>query len=121
MSQSADDQLLEQRVRFCALFDLYSSLLTDRQRDACEFLLQGDLTIAELGTELGMSRQGAHDLIRRSRDSLDDRERELGFLVLKERHEALLGMIDEHRSEMPEALMKKIDDLLLRGGKSKDV
>lgn len=83
--------------------------------------MQGDLSIAELGAELGMSRQGAHDLIRRSRDYLDDIERELGLLVLRERHEALLDIVEEHRSEMPEAMMKKIDDLLLRGGKEKDV
>lgn len=83
--------------------------------------MQGDLSIAELGAELGMSRQGAHDLIRRSRDYLDDIERELGLLVLRERHEALLDIVEEHRSEMPEAMMKKIDDLLLRGGKEKNV
>ena len=121
MSLLVDDQLLEQRVHFCALFDLYSSLLTGKQRAACELFLQGDLSTGELGTELGMSRQGAYDLIRRSRDSLYEIERELGLLALKECHETLICMIMESRSDMPEALMKKIDDLLLRRGDFKDV
>ena len=121
MSQSVDDQLLEQRVLFCALFDLYSSLLTDRQRSACELLLQGDLSIAELGEELGTSRQGAYDLVRRSRDYLDSIERILGLLALRERHSALCSLISEHRAEVSEALMKKIDGLLLQREESKDV
>jgi predicted DNA-binding protein YlxM (UPF0122 family) len=107
-----DDFLLEQRVRFGELFDLYSSLLTEKQRVVCELLLGGDLSIAELGEELKMTRQGAYDLVRRSRDFLDGIERELGLRALRKRCEALLEQAIAHEPPLPAEFMAKIEGLL---------
>lgn len=108
-----DDFLLEQRVRFGELFDLYSSLLTEKQRTSCELMLRGDLSVAELGEELHMTRQGAHDLIRRSRDLLEEIEQSLGLFALKERHQELLDLIEENRSALPTDLAQKMMKLLV--------
>lgn len=121
MSLLQDDLLLEQRVRFGELFDLYSSLLTEKQRLSCELMLRGDLSIAELGEELGMTRQGAHDLIRRSRELLEEIERNLGLCELKERHKTLIALIEERRLELPPDLAHEIMKLLAFEGESADV
>jgi predicted DNA-binding protein YlxM (UPF0122 family) len=108
---SEDDLLLEQRVRFGELFDLYSLLLTEKQRVACELLLGGDLSIAELGDELGMTRQGAYDLVKRSRDFLDEIERGLGLLSLRVRCGAILDFVSKREAELPRELVSLAKNL----------
>lgn len=121
MTVLQDDFLLGRRVRFGELFDLYASLMTEKQRYACGLLLQGDLSLAELGEELGMTRQGAHDLIRRSRDILEEIERNLGLFAMKERHRALIGLIEANRSSLPPELAGEIMELLVFEVESADV
>ncbi|MDR1885645.1 MAG: DNA-binding protein [Synergistaceae bacterium] len=114
-----DEVLLEQRVRFGELFDLYSSLLTEKQRTACELVLRGDLSIAELGVELGMTRQGAHDLVKRSRDFLEELERSLGLREIRGKLESLVAIIAE--ADLPQEFMERVSGLLGAEGESEDV
>ena len=114
-----DDVLLEQRVRFGEFFDLYSSLLTKRQRVACELLLRGDLSLAELAVELGMTRQGAHDLIKRSRDYMEEMERNLKLREIKWKLESLSSIIIE--SDLPRSFLDRVSGLLSPEGESEDV
>ena len=115
--RACDDFLLERRVRFGALFDAYATLLSEKQRGACEMLLEGDLSVVELGDALGMTRQGAHDLLRRSRDRLEEIEEALGLLDLRERHEALLDAIAEEKSLSDDFIGKLENAGLLPAGK----
>jgi predicted DNA-binding protein YlxM (UPF0122 family) len=101
------DELVE-RVHFGELFDAYSDILTEKQREVCDLLLGGDLTVAELAVELGVSRQGAHDLVRRSRERLDEIEGALGLLELRKRYEALTGLIRENAAELPDEFMERV-------------
>jgi predicted DNA-binding protein YlxM (UPF0122 family) len=103
-----DMELLEQRVRFGELFDAYSSLLTDKQREVSALLLDGDLSISELGEELGMTRQGAYDILRRSRDYLEDMERKLGLIELRGRYEAVRSIIGNCEAALPSEFMERI-------------
>lgn len=111
--------LLEQRVRFGELFDLYSSLLTEKQRIACELLLRGDLSIAELAAELGMTRQGAHDLIKRSRDYMEEMERNLKLRDIRGKLESLSSIIIE--SDLPRPFLDRVSGLLSLEVESEDV
>jgi predicted DNA-binding protein YlxM (UPF0122 family) len=110
-----DDILLEQRVLFGELFDLYASLLTEKQRLACELMLKGDLSAAELGEELGMTRQGAHDLVRRSRDLLREIEGQLGLLGLRKRCAVLIELSRECEQPLPDCIRAEIEGLLQDG------
>jgi predicted DNA-binding protein YlxM (UPF0122 family) len=110
-----DGVLLEQRVLFGELLDLYASLLTEKQRLACELLLREDLSMAELGAELGMTRQGAHDLVRRSRDLLYEIEGELGLLELRKRCVALLEASGGCEPPLPDHIIARIEGLLPEG------
>ena len=112
------DELVE-RVRFGELFDAYADILTEKQREVCGLILGGDLTIAELGEELGVSRQGAHDLVRRSRDRLEEIEGALGLLELRKNYETLLGLILENASALPDELLGRISKIT--GGLGPDV
>ena len=107
------DELVE-RVRFGELFDAYADILTEKQREICDLLLGGDLTVAELAVELGVSRQGAHDLVRRSRERLDEIEDALGLLELRKRYEVLAGTIRDNVSALPEEFIKSVSKYIWR-------
>jgi predicted DNA-binding protein YlxM (UPF0122 family) len=102
------DTVLFERVRFGELLDAYSDILTEKQRGACAALLGDDLTVTEIGDRMGMTRQGAYDLVKRSRDRLEEIERRLGLVKLKKSHDALLAVIREEETALPAGFMEKI-------------
>ena len=48
------------------LYDYYGDLLTDRQKECFELRYYQDLSLGEIGEELGISRQGVHDNLSRA-------------------------------------------------------
>ena len=109
---SSDELLLDQRVRLGCLFDRYESLLTDRQRRACELLLRQDLSFAELADVFEVTRQGAFDLVRRAREHMEQAESSLGVIQMHSRHEALLHFLDNNREALPRGFHDHILKLL---------
>ena len=94
-----DGERLECRMRFNVLYDFYSPLLTERQRDVYEMLYFSDLAPAEVAKSLGITRQAVHILDRRIRERLDTIERDLCFA---ETVEQLEGRIQELEARLDE-------------------
>lgn len=86
--------MLPERVaRIGRLMDAYGALLTDRQRQAVELYCHEDLSLGEVAAELGISRQGVHDLLRRAETMLESYERSLGVARRLERQRHELGRL----------------------------
>lgn len=62
------------------LLDFYGQLLTDSQYKCMDMYYSQDLSLAEIAEELEISRQGAHDFIKRGRAALYEYESKLGLL-----------------------------------------
>ena len=60
------------------LYDYYGDLLTDRQRECFELRYYQDLSLGEIGEELGISRQGVHDNLSRAEALLRNMEAKTG-------------------------------------------
>ena len=60
------------------LYDYYGNLLTDRQRECFELRYYQDLSLGEIGEELGISRQGVHDNLSRTEALLRNMEQKTG-------------------------------------------
>lgn len=60
------------------LYDYYGNLLTDRQRECFEMRYDQDLSLGEIGEELGISRQGVHDNLSRTEALLRNMEEKTG-------------------------------------------
>lgn len=60
------------------LYDYYGGLLTDRQRECFEMRYDQDLSLSEIGEELGISRQGVHDNLTRTEALLRNMEAKTG-------------------------------------------
>ena len=60
------------------LYDYYGDLLTQRQRECFEMRYGQDLSLGEIGEELGISRQGVHDNLSRTEALLRNMETKTG-------------------------------------------
>lgn len=60
------------------LYDYYGDLLTDRQKECFELRYNQDLSLGEIGQELGISRQGVHDNLTRTEALLKNMEAKTG-------------------------------------------
>ena len=60
------------------LYDYYGDLLTDRQRECFELRYYQDLSLGEIGQELGISRQGVFDNLSRTEAQLKKMEEKTG-------------------------------------------
>ena len=60
------------------LYDYYGALLTQRQQLCFEMRYHQDLSLGEIGQELGISRQGVHDNLSRTEALLRKMEEKTG-------------------------------------------
>lgn len=65
-------------IEIVLLYDYYGDLLTDRQKECFEMRYYQDLSLGEIGEELGISRQGVHDNLSRAEALLRDMEAKTG-------------------------------------------
>ena len=65
-------------IEIVLLYDYYGDLLTDRQKECFEMRYYQDLSLGEIGEELGISRQGVHDNLNRTEALLRNMEEKTG-------------------------------------------
>lgn len=72
--------MIEDVIRKGRLLDMYGAMLTDKQRRCMEMYFNDDFSLAEIGEELHISRQGVYDMLRRASKSLEQYEERLHFV-----------------------------------------
>ena len=72
--------MIEKIVEIGILFDFYGKLLSEKQYLAIELYYIHDLSLMEIGDELGITRQGAFDIIKRAENNLYKYEESLGLV-----------------------------------------
>ena len=65
---------------FLRLWDLYSPLLTNTQREITDLYFNYDLSLAEIAEAKGVSRQSVSDCLAKCRKQLDEYDVKLGFI-----------------------------------------
>ncbi len=68
---------MDEVLRQSLLFDFYGELLTEHQRTVYGEVVQNDLSYSEAAEMFGISRQGVHELVKRSREILEQYEKKL--------------------------------------------
>ena len=58
-------------LHFLRLWDLYSPLLTEKQREITELYFNYDLSLGEIAEQKGVSRQSVSDCLNKSRKQLE--------------------------------------------------
>ena len=65
-------------IAIILLYDYYGDLLTERQKECFEMRYYQDLSLGEIGEELGISRQGVHENLTRAEALLRNMEAKTG-------------------------------------------
>ncbi len=71
---------VEDVLEVTVLLDFYGQLLTKRQYEIMDLHYNSDLSLGEIAEDLGISRQGVHDSIRKAKQTLEGYEKRLGLV-----------------------------------------
>ena len=88
---------MDRNAEMSLLFSFYRNMLTQRQIDCVDLYYNEDLSLSEISENLGITRQGVRDNIKRAEHTMTDTEERLG-LVAK-----FLGISDK---------LRRIDDII---------
>ena len=101
-------QQMEKFVEQTLLYDFYGELLTERQQQIYESVVLEDYSLSEVAEELGISRQGVHDMIKRCNHTLEEYE---GKLHLVEKFIRIRDQIRRIRRLAEECQAREITDI----------
>lgn len=71
--------LFEKNLNVGYLLDFYGEILSERKRTVLEYYYNDDLSLAEIAEEIGISRQGVRDSIKKGEEELFFFEDKLGL------------------------------------------
>ncbi|HZX20809.1 MAG TPA: putative DNA-binding protein [Clostridia bacterium] len=88
--------MLKKTVEISVLYDFYSQLLTEKQRNIVDLYYNQDLSLGEIAEELDVSRQAVYDMLKRTEKSLYQYEERLNFIKLTNiRNKKILNILDD--------------------------
>ncbi len=106
---------MEEKVEQAYLYDFYGELLNEHQRRIYEDFIFHDLSLGEIASCEGISRQGVHDLIKRCNKLLAGYESKLHlvkkFLDAKRNVEKIHSLVKEFKKSQNEALIEEIEQI----------
>ncbi len=94
---------MERIVERGMLFDFYGELLTEHQKQIYQALVYNDMTLQEIGDEYGISRQAAHDLIKRCDKQLTNYEDKLHLIA---KFESIKNKVEQIEVNTTDELVK---------------
>lgn len=108
--------MFEKKLELGYLLDFYGELLSDRRREAMELYYNDDMSLAEIASVLGITRQGVRDLIKKAGDELTFYEEKLGlarrFRDVEEYAAKAKRLVGSGGEEENERLTELIDKIL---------
>lgn len=106
---------MEAFVEKTLLYDFYGELLTSHQREIYEDIVLNDYSISEVAQELGISRQGVHDQVRRVDKLLAGYEERLmlvkKFLDIREKVKNIRNLVDTSTGENLDTVKKAVAEI----------
>lgn len=106
--------MFEKNLEIGVLLDFYGDVLSERKRTVLDDYYNQDLSLAEIAEDLGISRQGVRELIKKSADELLFYEERLGlvkrFRAVQAQAGSLLRMMEER--QVPQEVITAAKTLL---------
>lgn len=91
---------MNERLKQDLLYDFYGELLTNHQKEIYEQFMLDDLSLGEIAADVGITRQGVHDLIKRCGKVLEGYEEKLHlvekFLAVKEKIQEINEILEAY-------------------------
>ena len=105
--------MFEKDLKKAYLLDFYGDVLTERKKEVLDMYYNEDLSLAEIAEQIGISRQGVRDLIKKAEEEIFFLEEKLGLAqkmsALRVHSENMLR-IAENEGLSPE-IKKEIEEI----------
>ena len=99
------DVMFEKDLTQSLLLDVYGDILPERKRTVLEMYYNEDFSLAEIADEIGISRQGVRDIIKKTETELHFLEEKLGlaqkFRDIQHHTERLKALLGELKADDP--------------------
>ena len=105
--------MFEKDLNMGYLLDFYGELLSERKRSTMDMYYNEDFSLAEIAEQIGISRQGVRDIIKKSEEELVFYEEKLGLASKLRSVEKQADELCElaNSSNLSEEIHKKIIEL----------
>ena len=107
-------KMFEKDMKISFLLDFYGEILSERKRTVLDYYYNDDMSLSEIADEIGISRQGVRDLIKKAEEELYFYEEKLGlaerFRNTQQCAKQLLRLLEENRVQ--EDLLRAAQELL---------
>ena len=105
--------MFEKNLNMGYLLDFYGELLSERKRSTMDMYYNEDFSLAEIAEQMGISRQGVRDIIKKSEEELVFYEEKLGLAAKMRNAEKQADELCKlaNSSELPDEIHKKIIEL----------
>lgn len=104
---------MDEKFEKALLYDFYGEMLNEHQRQIYEDIVFNDLSLGEIATEEGISRQGVSDMMKRCTKKLEDYEAKLHlvsrFLSIKKEVESISELTEQFKKTHDEGIMNDIE------------
>ena len=90
----------EEMRNMALLYDFYGGLLSERQRELCEYYYNDDLSLTEIAANTGITRQGVRDGLKKAEVILTEAEEKLGFLAAWRMRRDTVKRMEQRLSEL---------------------
>ena len=102
--------MFEKNLNIGYLLDFYGEILSERKRIVLEYYYNDDLSLAEIASEIGISRQGVRDSIKKGEEELLFFEEKLGLAERFHAYESAAERIHKlaEKESLSEELQKEI-------------
>lgn len=100
--------ILDKFVEIANLFEIYSSLLSEKQKEYLEDHFENDLSLSEIAKNNNVSRQAIYDNIKRGIALLYDYEDKLKFYQIKNIREELMNLKENYTKEKLEKIIENL-------------
>lgn len=91
--------MFDKIIEISMLYDFYGQLLTAKQQEILKLYHEDNYSLSEIAEDLGISRQGVHDAVKKAEKALHEYESKLGlvnkFLETEESVAAIDSEIDQ--------------------------
>ncbi|MBR2471552.1 MAG: DNA-binding protein [Clostridia bacterium] len=109
-------------LNFSILLDFYGSILSERQFEIMDYYYNDDLSLAEIASEVGISRQGVRDALKKAENIITEIEEKLELADkfyqindqindIKKNLESILPLEDVKKSETIKKVIEDLSDI----------
>ena len=106
-------------MKMTLLYDFYREMLTEKQADCVDLYYNEDLSLSEISENIGITRQGVRDSVRRGEKTLRDAEAKLKLVARFDeirqktvKIDEIIGEIERSSMYVPEDVRGKINEIL---------